>query len=36
MKSKGINTNTGEEVDEVGRILFNFHNEKENINQNTY
>jgi len=35
MTSKGLNPVTGENKDEIGRILINFHNEKENPNENT-
>ena len=35
MASKGANPDTGESVDEVARIMINFHNEVENLNENT-
>ena len=35
MASKGVNDITGESVDEVARIMINFHNEVENLNPNT-
>lgn len=35
MKSKGVRNETGEDFDELGRILISFHNEIENPDEGT-